>query len=92
MPVLCIEGTGGTAQDVATNRQQCASQGNTFSMSPCPRAGALGGCRETLATGGPVLTTWYYADGTGTAADIQMVCQGLASVAPAGLSIQFVLP
>ena len=88
---LCLEASGGTAQDLANNRQQCAAQGNTFVSEACPRAGALGGCRET--TPGIVLTTWYYASGTDeTSDDIQKLCEGLASVAPAGLMIQFVRP
>jgi hypothetical protein len=92
MLALCLEVSGGTAQDLANNRQQCATQGNTFLSEPCPRTGALGGCRETPAGGGVVLTTWYYADGTSTAAEIQMLCDGLAGAAPPALMIQFVLP
>ena len=92
MPAICIEAWGGTAQDLANNRQQCAAQGNMFALEPCPRAGALGGCRETAPGAGGVLTTWYYASGASTAADIEMLCQGLASVAPAGLMIEFVRP
>jgi hypothetical protein len=90
--VLCLEASGGTAQDLANNRQQCATQGNTFASEPCPRAGALGGCRERVAGASIVLTTWYYADGNGTADDIRMLCEGLARVAPAGLTIEFVSP
>ena len=92
-PALCLEASGGTAQDFANNRQQCAAQGNTFASEPCPRAGLLGGCRQSPVGAGIVLTTWYYADGTGgTADDIQTLCEGLASVAPPGLMIEFVLP
>jgi hypothetical protein len=92
MVALCVEASGGTAQDLATNRQQCSVQGNMFAEEPCPRAGALGGCRQTTAGAGVVLTTWYYADGSSTAADIQMLCEGLASVAPPIVTIDFVLP
>ena len=93
---LCEEATGGTAQDVENNRQQCVAGGNTFAAEPCPLAGAVGGCRETAAAApGVVLTTWYYGDGTATSPtsdDIRMLCEGLAGVAPAGLTVTFVLP
>jgi hypothetical protein len=92
MPVVCIEASGGSAQDLANNRQQCATQGNMFAAEPCPRAGALGGCRETAIGTGGVLTTWYYASGSSTSADIQMLCEGLASIAPTSLMITFVRP
>jgi len=90
--LLCLEASGGTAQDLANNRQQCTGQGNTFASEPCPRAGLVGGCRETPVGSGAVLTTWYYADSGATAADIQMLCDQLASIAPASLNVQFVLP
>jgi hypothetical protein len=90
--LLCLEASGGTAQDLANNRQQCTAEGNTFASEPCPRAGLVGGCRETPVGSGAVLTTWYYADSGATAADIQMLCDELASIAPASLNVQFVLP
>ncbi len=90
--LLCLEASGGTSQDLASNRQQCAAQGNTFAEEPCPREGALGGCRETVAGSSLEATIWYYADGSSTAADIRMLCEGLASVAPSSLMIEFVLP
>ena len=65
--LLCLEASGGTAQDQANNRQQCMAEGNTFAPEPCPRAGAVGGCRETPVGAGAVLTTWYYADSGATA-------------------------
>ena len=92
MPAVCIEASGGTAQEMASNQQQCVAQGNMPASEPCPRTSALGGCRQTVVGSGLVLTTWYYADGSGTAADIQMLCEGLASVAPPSLMITFVLP
>jgi len=92
MLAVCIDATGGTAQDLENNRQQCMAQGNTFALEPCPLAGALGGCRETVAGVPAVLTTWYYADGSSTAADIQMLCEGLAGIAPPSIMIQFVQP
>ncbi len=93
-PSVCIEASGGTAQDLANNRQQCAAQGNMFATEGCPRAGLLGGCRETTSASDAVLTTWYYTSGSGpsSAADIQMLCQGLGSVAPASVMISFVSP
>jgi len=90
--LLCLEASGGTAQDLANNRQQCTGQGNMFASEPCPRAGLVGGCREAPVGAGAVLTTWYYADSGATADDIQMLCAQLASVAPASLNVQFVLP
>jgi hypothetical protein len=93
MVALCVEASGGTAQDAENNRQQCAAQGNMFAPEACPRAGLLGGCRQTIAGSDAVATTWYYGDGTSTtAADIQMLCEGLASIAPPPLMIQFVRP
>jgi hypothetical protein len=89
---LCIDASGGSAQDRSNNRQQCTTQGNMFSEEPCPHAGALGGCRETSTVSDGVFTTWYYADGTATAADIQMLCEGLAGVAPSIIKIEFVVP
>lgn len=93
MVALCVEASGGTAQDLATNRQQCAAQGNMFAEELCPRAGALGGCRQTTAGTPVAITTWYYGDGgTSSAAEIQMLCEGLASIAPPIIMIEFVLP
>jgi hypothetical protein len=93
MLAVCLDASGGSTQDMANNRQQCIAQGNTFSSEACPHMGALGGCRQTAtAAPGAVLTTWYYADGSSTAADIQMLCDGLASIAPPSLMIEFVLP
>jgi hypothetical protein len=90
---VCIDATGANAQQVESNRQQCTAQGNTPSSELCPRAGAAGGCRQTTpAAPGIVLTTWYYETGGATAAEIQTLCEGLASIAPAGLMITFVLP
>ena len=90
MLAVCLDVSGGTAQDREKNRQQCETEGNTFVLAPCPHAGALGGCRETTPAG--VLTTWYYADGSGTASEIQMLCEGLASTAPSIIKIDFVTP
>ena len=90
MLAVCLDVTGGTAQDLEKNRQQCETENNTFVLAPCPHAGALGGCRET--TSGGVLTTWYYADGNATASDIQMLCEGLAGTAPSIIKIDFVTP
>jgi hypothetical protein len=93
MFAVCIDVSGGTGQDVTNGRQQCDAQGNTFALEPCPRTGALGGCRQTPVGGGVVATTWYYGDGgLMTADDIQMLCEGLASVAPSLVTIEFVLP
>jgi hypothetical protein len=89
---VCLEASGGSAQDLASNRQQCAAQGNTFAQEPCPHEGALGGCRETTTGSTGVLTNWYYADGYSTAADIQSLCEGLAGVAPKVIKIEFVRP
>ena len=87
-PALCVDLVGGTAQDVADNRQQCTPQGNTFAFALCPHTGASGGCRESL--GAVQITTWYYADTT--AADTKALCEGLARFASNGVSIEFVLP
>jgi hypothetical protein len=93
MTALCQEISGGTTQDMASIRQQCSAQAGTFMSDPCPRAGALGGCRETAtAAPGVAITTWYYTDGSSTSADIQSLCEGLSGVAPAGLKVEFVAP
>jgi hypothetical protein len=91
-PAVCLEVSGGTAQDVTNNRQQCVAQGNMFAQEPCPRAGALGGCRQTVAATGLVITDWYYANGGLTTASVQMLCDGLASVAPSIITVDFVPP
>lgn len=93
-PAVCIEASGGTAQDEANNRQQCAAQGNMFATEGCPRAGLLGGCRETTTISDVVLTTWYYTSGSGpsSSTDIQRLCEGLSSVAPASVMVSFVSP
>jgi hypothetical protein len=91
MIAVCIDAMGATAQQVASGRQMCAAQSNMFAEELCPRTGALGGCRQTTA-GSPVLTTWYYADGGSTSDDIRMLCEGLASIAPSIVRIEFVLP
>jgi hypothetical protein len=89
---LCLDASGGRAEDMASNRQQCISQGNMFVSEPCPRASAVGGCRQSPAGTGAVLTTWYYAASGATSEDVRMICEGLASIAPASLMIEFVLP
>jgi hypothetical protein len=71
-PLLCLELSGGTVKDEASNRQSCAAQGNMFATAPCPRSNLLGGCR--VQRGGVTLTTWYYDDGSGGAGDIQQLC------------------
>jgi hypothetical protein len=43
----------------------------TFAAAPCPRAGALGGCRLNAS---PSITFWYYAGGQYTADDVPAVC------------------
>jgi hypothetical protein len=90
MLAVCLDVTGGTAQDLESNRQKCEMENNTFVLAPCPHDGALGGCRDTTPVG--VLTTWYYADGNSTARDIQTLCEGLASTAPSIVKIDFVTP
>jgi hypothetical protein len=90
MLAVCLDVTGGTAQDFENNRKKCEMENNSFVLAPCPHEGALGGCRESES--GLVLTIWYYADGTSTPADIQMLCEGLASTAPAIIRIDFVTP
>jgi len=81
-PALCLEVTGGTEQDLTSDRQMCAAQGNRFAMEPCPHANALGGCR--VARGALTITTWYYNDGFGDSAEIQQLC--------AGIGVPFVAP
>ena len=92
MLALCIEGSGGTAQDLATNRQSCAAQGNMFAEEPCPHGGALGGCRYTTTLSNVVVTNWYYANGGLAAADVQAICDGLATGLPSVVQVQFVHP
>lgn len=42
-----------------------------FASAPCPRAGALGGCRLNASTN---ITFWYYAGGQYAADDLPTVC------------------
>jgi hypothetical protein len=87
--VICLDAVGGTAQDLASNRQMCELQNNTFVLEPCPRENALGGCRQSQP--GIELTIWYYADGSPTTpSDIQMLCEGLPALP--GVTITFVTP
>lgn len=65
----------------------CEAASAVFALAPCPRAGALGGCRETLAIG--TITDWYYEDGVLTANDVRMMCEEDARV---GFPIDFVAP
>jgi hypothetical protein len=87
-PAVCVDVVGGTEQDVANNRQQCAEQGGTFALALCPHTGASGGCRTSQ--GAAQITTWYYADTT--ADDTRALCEGLARFAPNGVTIEFVSP
>ncbi len=87
---VCVDLVGGTTEDVKRNRDQCTQQGNTFAQELCPKAGAVGGCRERL--GSLAITTWYYAEGGATSSDIQTICAGLARVASGGVTIEFVSP
>jgi hypothetical protein len=74
--VLCLEVTGGTAQDLAKNQQSCSAQGNQIAMEPCSHTNALGGCRVSQA--GVTITTWYYAtDSSDDSAQIKQLCAGL---------------
>jgi hypothetical protein len=58
------------------------AQQAVFSMGPCSRDRALGGCM--VDTGGQPVTIWYYEDGTSTRAQIQAFCanSGAVYVAP----------
>jgi hypothetical protein len=87
MPTACLEVSGGTAQDLANNQANCAASHWTFELAPCPRTGALGGCRETIPAG--AITTWFYPGGGFTLSEIQMNCQDAAN---AGIPSQFVSP
>jgi hypothetical protein len=89
---ICEEATGLSAAQLDQLRQTCTPSGGgpsdagvdvraQFSNGPCPRAGALGGCRVVQGT--ITETIWYYA-GVGAASDIQTLCAaaGAAYVAP----------
>ena len=79
---ICEEGMGLSAAQAQQLMQQCMvpgggadaglSQQAIFAQAPCPRAGALGGCRVTQS--GMTIVAWYYQMGTFTSADIQMLC------------------
>ena len=88
VPTFCIEVTGGTAQDLANNQNNCAAAMGTFALAPCPRTGALGGCRETIPGVG-TLTDWSYEDGVTTVDDVRMMCEQDASL---GFPVTFVAP
>jgi hypothetical protein len=79
VPALCQE----VPAIERTQVQQSCMLGATsqFTNGPCSHVGALGGCRQTT---GPVTETiWYYDDGSGqTSADIQMLCDGIATFVP----------
>jgi hypothetical protein len=51
-----------------------------FDYAPCTRVGVLGGCQPA---GSMTITSWYYAGGPYTAADIPPLCaQGSTFVSP----------
>ena len=88
VPEFCLEVTGGTAQDLANNQSNCSASRGTFALAPCPRTGALGGCRETIPTVGSI-TDWSYEDGVTTVDDVRMMCEQDASL---GIPVMFVAP
>ena len=92
---ICEEGTGLSAAQVQQLMQQCMvpgsglggvdaglSQHATFAAAPCPRAGALGGCR--VVQNGMTIVAWYYQMPGFTSAEIQQLCSfaGLEFVPP----------
>jgi hypothetical protein len=76
-PQICLELSGGTVKDEASNRQNCQAQGAMFATAPCPRSNLLGGCREQR--GGLTITSWYYDDGSGGADDIRQLCTSVGA-------------
>jgi len=84
------EEVSGSAQWLQTLHQGCLADGNSFADAgvalrtdfesvACPRAGVVGGCRETGT--GVTETVWYYDDGSGvvTVADVQTTCASLGT-------------
>jgi hypothetical protein len=47
----------------------------TFSDSPCPREGSLGGCKKELS--GTTATIWFYEGYFSTAEDVRQACDGM---------------
>ena len=88
VPEHCIEITGGTPEDLARNQNNCSAAGATFAFAPCPRVGALGGCRQAIGTVASI-TDWSYEDGVTTVEKVRMDCEHDASV---GLPVTFVSP
>jgi hypothetical protein len=86
VPDDCMEVSGGSAQDLANNQHSCALANRTFAFAPCPRLGAIGGCREAIA--GAAITSWYY-EGGATVEEVRRMCEDAAH---AGLPVQFVSP
>jgi hypothetical protein len=91
---ICEEASGLSAAQEQQLKQQCMvpggglgadagiTQQETFAAGPCPRDGALGGCR--VVQGGMTSIAWYYQMGSFTSADIQQLCTnaGATFVAP----------
>lgn len=81
---ICEEGMNLSAAQVQQMMQQCMLPGGgggadaglgqhaTFAPAPCPRDGALGGCR--VVQNGMTVVGWYYQMGSFTSADIQQLC------------------
>jgi hypothetical protein len=88
VPAFCIEITGGTAQDRAENQSNCSASAGTFAFAPCPRAGALGGCRYAVPGVGTI-TDWSYEDGFTTVDQVRMMCE---QEAVPGFPVRFVAP
>jgi hypothetical protein len=72
--IICVEGSGGSEQDLENNRAACNAPGAMFAEAPCTHAGAIGACRITR--GSVSITTWYYGD-TSSSMDVQQICTGL---------------
>lgn len=89
-PSVCAEASSGTPQEIDSNRTKCVGEGSAFALSACSRQGVAGACR--VSQGGESVTTWYYSDPDTTPDRVKQICDGLAGVAPGGVTVEFVPP
>jgi hypothetical protein len=78
---LCIEASGLTPDQINAEKMTCSStlvldggltQTSSFSLGPCARANALGGCR--VASGSYTSVIWYYDNSVVTVDQLKMIC------------------
>lgn len=85
-PASCdLRSESNTCMDLkarGTVEQTCANLKGTFSKTPCPRDGIIGGCKRSED-----LTTWYYSGAATSTDDVKSKCSSGTAVDPSGKPI-----